>query len=401
MNKAVELKKNIFWCGALDYDIKTFDIVMATDYGTTYNAYVVKGAAKTALIEVSKDRFFDEFASRVKSISFNDLDYIVLNHTEPDHSGALGKLLELYPNATVVGSKTAVRFLKKIVNKSFKSLTVEEGDTLDLGGMTLKFISAPFLHWPDSMFTYLEEEKVLFSCDFLGCHYCTDKVTNDKIDDLSYGQSFKYYFDVIMSPFKPYVLQALDKIDKLEVDMVCTGHGAVLVTEIEKYKELYRIWSTKPPRSKTPLVSVVFVSAYGYTEEIAREIAKGISDVAVNAELINLVEHDVSEVIEKIQQSQGFLIGSPTINGDTLPPVWELLSELNPIVYKGVFAGAFGSFGWSGEAPANIEARLKQLKLNIPAPPLKINFKANEDELKQAFEYGREFAIIVKNAEKA
>lgn len=391
MKKAVEIKKDIFWTGALDYDIRVFDIIMRTEYGTTYNAYVVKGTEKTALIETSKGKFFDEFLERVSSVTNpKDINYIILNHTEPDHAGALARLAEICPDTEIIGSQAAVRFIRQITNTELKTRVVLDGETIDLGGKTLEFISAPFLHWPDSMFTYLKEQKTLFSCDFLGCHYCSDEITNAKLDFAEFADAYKYYFDMIMGPFKSYVRMALDRIGGFDIETVCVGHGPVLVKDMDKYTGLYRGWA-EAAKSGKPAAAVLYVTAYGYTGELASKIADGLAEAGVTPYLLNLIENNIDDVMNRINESKGVLIGSPTIVGDTLPPVWDVLSRLNPVIHKGMLAGAFGSFGWSGEAVPNIEGRLNQLKLKMPLSSLKVNFKPGEDDLEKAFEFGKSF----------
>lgn len=183
--KAIEVKKDIYWVGALDPNLRIFDIIMNTPYGTSYNSYVIKGSEKTAIFETAKESFFDEFLERLNSsnVDIKNIDYIVIDHTEPDHSGSISKLLDLAPNAKLVGSTAALRFIKSIINKKFDSIVVKDGDTLDLGNKTLKFISAPFLHWPDSIYTYIPEDNVLITCDSFGAHYCNSNIFNDLNED--------------------------------------------------------------------------------------------------------------------------------------------------------------------------------------------------------------------------
>ena len=393
MIEPLEIKKDIYWVGALDYDIRTFDVVMYTEYGTTYNAYLVKGSEKTALIETAKDKFFAEHLKRIESVTnIKDIDYIILNHTEPDHSGALKQLLKLNPDITVVGSSFAIKFLREIVNKDFKSLVVEDSDTLSLGGKTLSFIYAPFLHWPDSMYSYLQEDKTLFTCDSFGCHYCDKNVFNDKIEGDFYD-AYKYYFDCIMGPFKDYVKKALDKIENLEIQAICPGHGPVLRTDIKKYISYYKEWAKN---EKIDNIVVCFVSSYGYTKALAEEVLKGILQTNFKASLFNLEQADNKEVLESIANAKGLLIGTPTIADDTLPPIWQLLIALNPNVHKGLKAGVFGSFGWNGAGITNVEERLKQLRFDMPLESLKIPLNPSEEQKKLAFEFGKKFADSLK-----
>ncbi len=172
----IDITNDIKWVGILDYDIKTFDIVMTTEFGTTYNSYFIN-AGKKAVVDVAKEKFLDVYLKKLQSVTEpRELQYIILDHTEPDHSGSLSRILEIAPDATVVGSGNAIRYLEDIVNKPFRSLIVKDGDTLDLGNKTLRFISAPNLHWPDSIYTYLVEDKILFTCDSFGAHYCDSDI---------------------------------------------------------------------------------------------------------------------------------------------------------------------------------------------------------------------------------
>jgi flavorubredoxin/NADPH-dependent 2,4-dienoyl-CoA reductase/sulfur reductase-like enzyme/rubredoxin len=397
---ALPARDNIWWVGALDPDLRVFDIVMWTDYGTTYNAYIVKGTKKTVLIETSKFKLFDEHLQRIESVCpAASIDYIVVNHTEPDHTGALEKLLELAPNATVLGSATALSFLKKIVGKPFKQQAVGENDEFDIGGMTLKFIPAQMLHWPDTMFTYIPEAKALFTCDSFGCHYSSEKVFNDLIEGDFYD-AYKYYFDNIMGPYKnPHMIKALEKIEGLDIEFIGNGHGPVLRTNIQKYIDMYRAWSL-PETPKAPKVVIAYASAYGYTEQLAQKITEGIRAAGIpGVELYDLVHGDKAAAHSAILSSTGFLLGSPTLVGDALPPVYEMLIGLNPIVDKNKYAGAFGSYAWSGEGVPNLLVRMKQLKMNLPLEGLRVKLKPNEEELAQAVAFGGEFAKAILSGE--
>ncbi|MDT8716113.1 FprA family A-type flavoprotein [Clostridium sp. 19966] len=400
--KSLEIKKDIYWVGALDPGLRIFDIIMYTPYGTTYNSYVVRGSEKVAVIETVKEQFFDQYLERLNSLDVDvtKIDYIVVDHTEPDHAGSVAKLLKLSPNAKVVGSPAALRFVKKIANCDFDSIIAKGGSSLDLGNKTLKFIEAPFLHWPDSIYTYLEEDKILFTCDSFGCHYCNDKIYDDLNENQeNYMEALRYYFDCIMGPFKPYVLKAVDKIKDLDIEMICNGHGPILRQDPWKIVNLYKEWST-PAAKQTDKAKVVipYVSAYGYTEILANKIAEGIKSTGdFDITLYNVIHSDMKKILEDIDAADGVLFGSPTINSDLLEPISEILTKLNPLVHGGKVAAGFGSYGWSGEAVPNIEQRLKQLRMKIQ-PGLKICFKPSEEDLKQTFEFGEEFGkrVLVK-----
>lgn len=398
MSNTFKITEDLFWVGALDPNLKIFDIIMETKFGTSYNSYLLRGSEGIALFETVKEKFFDEHLEKIRSvINLEDINYVVVNHTEPDHAGSVEKILEYAPNATVVGSNLAIKYLTEIINKPFKNKVVKDGETLSLGNKTLKFISAPQLHWPDTMYTYVIEDETLITCDSFGAHYCDERVLKSAIEDSKeddYIEAYNYYFRMIMGPFKPFVLKALDKIKDLDLKFICPGHGLVLDNNnIEKYMNLYKEWCQSVKRKKQSIV-IPYVSAYGYTEEIAQEIKKGIesSNFDVDILMYNLVTADMNEVLSEINQCSGLLLGSPTLLSDTLPQIWTILTSLNPVIHKGLSASCFGSYGWSGVALKNINERYKQLKLNVVSEPLGIIFKPSENNLKDAYNFGLDFA---------
>ena len=395
MANTFKITENLFWVGALDPNLRIFDIIMETKFGTSYNSYLLKGSQGIALFETVKEKFFDEHLEKIRLITnLEDINYIVVNHTEPDHAGSVEKLLEYAPNATVIGSSLAIKYLSEIINKPFNS---KVGETLSLGDKTLKFISAPQLHWPDTMYSYVVEDETLITCDSFGAHYCDDRILKssieeDKEDD--YVEAYNYYFRMIMGPFKPFMLKAMDKIKDLKLNYICPGHGLVLdKSNIEKFMNLYREWCQPTKREKQSIV-IPYVTAYGYTETIAQAIKKGIESANFDVDILmyDLVTADMNEVLKEINECSGLLIGSPTLLADTLPQIWTILSSLNPVIHRGLPASCFGSYGWSGEALKNITERYKQLKLNVVSEPLGIIFKASEENLETAFNFGLDFA---------
>lgn len=409
--RAKEIKENVYWVGVRDPELRIFDLVMTADYGTSYNAYLVKGSEKTALIEVCEDKFFDEYLEKVKSVvDLSAIDYLIMNHTEPDHSEAVGKLLDLIPGVTVLGSQTALRFLRAITNRSFKSHELSDGEVLDLGGKTLQFLNVPFLHWPDTIYTYLPEERILFTCDSFGSHYPDERLFNDLMESDFVGP-YQEYFDVIIGPFRPYVLEALEKIKDLPLEAICPGHGPILRQDIDKYLELYRQWATPPPTEDNgkPRIVMAYVSAYGYTGALAESIVEGIQAIGdFDIRIYNLIDGklDDDELIDRalqdIASAQGVLIGSPTILGDALPPIWKLLTRLSPVLHADKAAMAFGSYGWSGEAVPSIEYRLNALRMQV-LPGLRVNFRPGERDLEEAFARGMDFAraVLEKGQDKS
>lgn len=394
---ALKITDQLYYVGVQDPDLRVFDIVMESPYGTSYNSYVVKGEAKTVLFETVKLRFFDEFLANLKEVvDLSELDYIVCDHTEPDHSGSYEQLLALCPNATVLGGSTAISFLKEIINQPFPHRVVTEADRIDLGGLTLTFLAVPMLHWPDSIFTYIPELQALFSCDSFGCHYSDPRVFNDLIEG-DFEGAYRYYFDNIMGPYaSPHMLNALKKIEGLPIQFIGNGHGPVIRSNVQKYIDMYRRWSTPAKKPEDPRVVIAYVSAYGYTKMLGDAIAEGMREKGVSKlEFYDLVTCDVDKARAAVAGSDAFLLGSPTLVGDALPPVWQMLIGLNPVIHRGKPAGAFGCYAWSGEAVPNLQARMEQLKLKVPVPGLRVKLKPSAEQLEQGRQFGRDFAEAI------
>lgn len=392
-----ELKKDLYWTGVLDPDLRSFDIIMETKYGTTYNSYLLKGSEKTALIETAKESFYDMYEQNLKAlISLDQLDYIIVDHTEPDHAGSVVRLLEQNPGVTVVGTVAALNFLKQITNQDFKSHPVKDGDTLSLGNKTLRFFAVPHLHWPDTMYTFLEEDKVLFTCDSYGAHYSHAGILRSTVEnEAGYMEAAKYYFDNILGPFKAFMNKAIDKTQELKPQMICPGHGPVLDVGIEAFLNTYRQWSKADDKPKTPLAVIPYVSAYGYTQMLAQAIAEGLNNSGgVQAELYDMEQANPSRVLERIAVADGILLGSPTILCEALKPVLDLTSAMFPAIHQGKCATAFGSYGWSGEAVPHLMERLGQLRMKT-TEGFRVRFRPSAEDLENAKKFGADFAAFM------
>jgi flavorubredoxin len=388
----VKLKDNIYWVGVENPELRVFDIIMETKKGTTYNAYLIDDD-KVAIVDTVKNGYFDEFLSNIKSvIGDRNVDYIIVQHTELDHSGSLGQLIKTYPEATVIASKAAIMYAEEIANMKFKSEIAP--NELSLGKTKLKFIQAPNLHWPDTMFTYAEKQQVLFTCDFLGCHYCPQNCITDNCSS-DYFDEMKYYFDVIMGPFKKFVLMGIDKIKDLKIDIIAPSHGPLHVDDIKKYVDLYKNWAAiEEPKEKN--VQIFYISAYGNTEKVANYIAEKINVKGVKSEAHEITSMNMEDIIALIEKSNGILIGSPTINQDAVKPAWDVLSLVCAITNRGKAAGAFGSFGWSGEGVPMLTERLKSLKFNVVKEGVRFKFVPSEEEFKKIDKFVDEFMTILK-----
>jgi len=388
----LKITDSVNWIGVLDHDLVSFDIVMETEYGTTYNSYFIN-AEKKAVIDTVKETFWPEY--REKPLSLTEpgaIVVIICNNTEPDHSGSLRHLLELAPNATVVGSGQALSYLSEMIDHPFNSRKVKDGDVIDLGNKKLRVIGAPNLHWPDSIYTYLEEEGLIFSCDSFGAHYANGLMMDDLVED--YTDAFDYYFDVILKPYSKFMLKALDKINSLPIDMICPGHGPILRSTWKEKMDRSAKYATQylETTRKDNRVLVAYVSAYGYTKEMATMVAEGLKKAGnITVDLLDIETVLLGDLEEHVVRADGLIIGSPTINQNTLLPVYKLFSVINPIRDKGKPAAVFGSFGWSGEAVKLIEDHLKNLKLNVVGEGITARFYPNNEDSDRIITLAKEF----------
>jgi len=388
----IKIKDNIYWVGALDPEMKIFDIVFKADHGTTYNSYLIKDE-KTALIDTVKKPFTSEFISRLKSqIDLKDIDYIILNHTEPDHSGALSELIKYAGNAKIMVSKAGGHLLKNIINMPVDLTIIEDTDGVNLGSCELRFISAPYLHWPDTIWTYLEKEKILFTCDAFGSHFCDERMFDDLVGD--FDHHFHYYYDSIMRPFKPYILKAIEKIRELDIGTIATGHGPIIRKYPQKHIESYRSWS-QAQTDAIKNVLILYVSIYGSTKKMAEAIAKGVSEAGVNTRILDMNDSDHQFIRDAIEKSDGIIVGAPTVAGDAPKPVWDVLSLLSTVKSGIKLGSVFGSYGWSGEAIKMIEDRLSGLHIKLHKPSLKIKLIPDDNILKECQEFGKKFVIAM------
>lgn len=390
--KIIQISPKTSWVGVLDKDIVTFDVVMETKFGTTYNSYFIN-AEKKAVVETVKETFWPVYKEKLSKLTkLEEIEYIIVNHTEPDHSGSVGLLLNEAPNAVVVGSGNAIRYLKDLLNRDFEHIVVKDGDVLDLGSATLKFIGAPNLHWPDSIYTWYEEENLLFTCDSFGSHFCHDEMIDNKVGN--FDEAFDYYFDVILKPYSKFLLKAIEKISTLPIKAILTGHGPLLLNDwkryVERSKNIAEEYLKNPDNTK---VLVAYVSAYGKTTAIAKEIARGIeAENKAKAHLLDIENAPLGEIDACITASSGIVVGCPTINQNILLPAYKLLAAVSPIRDRGKIAGAFGSYGWSGEAATILKSAMQSLKLDFCDEGVFVKFTAGEEELKMAYQYGKKLA---------
>lgn len=390
----LEISNDVKWIGVLDPDLRTFDVVMETQYGTTYNSYFID-AEKKAVIETVKEPFWPVYLEKLKQVvEPSEIQYIILNHTEPDHSGCLFNLLKIAPDATVVGSGNAIRYLTDQLGIDFRHRVVKDGDRLSLGNKILQFISAPNLHWPDTMYTWIEEDQMLFTCDSFGCHYSHPAMFDQEVGD--FKDAFLYYFNVILKPYSKFMIKAINKIRSLPIQVICPGHGPILR---EKWRNLID-WSEELSQEamRFPFpqrILIAYVSAYHNTARMAESIAEGIQDAApgLEVDLCDLEGLPLTEVERRITEANGIIVGSPIINQNILYQLYQMFAIMSPIRDRGKLAGAFGNYGWSIEFLKNLETNLLNLKLNYIGDGVFVKFTPHDEQLGECFQYGRKFAL--------
>lgn len=390
---AINIKDEIYWVGVKDPSLEVFDVVMKTSNGTTYNSYLINDE-EIAIIDCVKDGFFDESLKRIKSIiGDKKVSYLVIQHTELDHTGSVQKLLDEYPDIEIIATSAGLNYLKDILNHDINGKDSLKLKEICTGKYTLNFISTPNIHWPDTMFTYVKETKTLFTCDFGGAHFCPkDGIVEEKQDE--YLDEFYYYYKVIMAPFKKFVNAAISKIKNLDIENLLPSHGPIHLGEelwnvIDIYKEL------SIEEEKKEQVLILYVSAYGNTEKMAKYFFEKLNDNNIQTELFEITSQDKEILLDKINKSKGLLIGSPTINQDAVHPVWDVLTSIEVIPNRGKVSGAFGSYGWSGEAVPMITQRLKTMKFKTIDEGYRFKFVPDNREFQVANEFIEKFIDIL------
>jgi flavorubredoxin/flavin reductase (DIM6/NTAB) family NADH-FMN oxidoreductase RutF len=349
----------------LDWDRPRFDIEFELDNGTTYNSFVIEGQ-QTALVDTSHAKFRQLYLALLQDRwVLPQLDYLIVSHTEPDHSGLVADLLQLAPQITVVGSKVAIQFLENMVNQPFRSRIVKSGDTLDLGnGHVLQFFSAPNLHWPDTIFTYDAQTGILYTCDAFGMHYCDDHLFDEEPDLLQ--SDFKYYYDCLMGPNARSVLGALKRMETLDVATIATGHGPLLQRHISRWTGAYREWS-QAKATEVPLVAVIYAGGYGYSTYLANAIAGGIFKTGVDVELADLREIDLHSLRELVGNAAGLVIGMPPQSDGAAQ---TLLRTVLAAAHEKQTIGLFETGGGEDEPVFPLRNRFQEIGLTEAFAPI-------------------------------
>ncbi|AFS79526.1 anaerobic nitric oxide reductase flavorubredoxin NorV [Gottschalkia acidurici 9a] len=386
-----KLKDNVYWVGTNDWEVRGFHgDELSTHKGTTYNAYLIKDD-KNVLIDTVSEPLTEIFLERIKKvIDLGDIDYVVINHAEPDHSGALTTIMELCPNAKIVASVKGKESIQRHFHKNWDVQTVKTGDKINIGKRDLMFIEATMLHWPDTMFTYLTEANILFSNDAFGQHYASSELFNDKVDKAEVHQEALKYYANILTPFSKFVIKKIDEIKSLNLplDIIAPSHGIIWRENPMQIVEKYYEWAKGESEDS---VVIIYNSMYGATKKMAEYIGLGLEAAGVEHRIYKTSNTDLNDLLTQIFKSKGIICGSSTINNGSLVSLYPVLEEIRGLKYTGKVGAAFGSYGWSGESPKELQEALERAKVEIIQDSIKFKYMPNEEELEQCFEFGKSF----------
>lgn len=390
--RAVEIAPGVFWVGVLHRDRTIFDSFMSLPYGTTYNAYLIRGKERTALVDTVSPEFGELLLKKIACVvKPEDIDYLVMNHAEPDHGGSIPRVLSVAKGAKLVASQKGVGMAKLYYDiPGDRTIAVGEGDTLDLGGKTLRFIDAPWLHWPETMFTYQVEEEVLLPCDFLGAHIAPDSIFEDEVGNIVLSEAKRYYAEIMMIFLNP-VRKALEKVDKLDIKVIGPSHGPVYRSP-RRILEAYKKWAIGPLE---PKVVVIYVSMYGNTAILERAVVEAVKGEGVEAVTYNMVNTDISHIVNDLVDASAIIFGSPAFYGGAHPRLASAVELVKAMKPRCKTVAIFGSYGWGGGAAKDIKKRLEPAGFEI-VDALEIQGPAREEAVERAAALGRTVAHKVK-----
>ena len=387
------LRENIDWVGCVDWTVRDFH-GYNTDRGATYNAYLVRDE-KTALIDTVRAPFAEQLLRHVSALTdLSKIDYVICNHAEPDHSGAISRVMEALPNATLVCDKKCEEALSKHHDISgWEVQIVATGDTISLGKRTLEFIETPMVHWPESMFTYVPEEKLLFSMDAFGQHYASSLRFDDEVPLCTVMEEAKTYYANIIMPFAKLVAATLGRAAKLDIEMIAPSHGVIWRTHVATIVEAYQNWAHCRPK---PKVLVIYDTMWESTGQMARAIHEGASVPGVATELINVRRSNLTKIATEVLDAAAVAFGSASLNQGVLPMTGAVLTYLKGLRPAEKVGIAFGSYGWSGGGPETVDEYLRALKWEILGAPIRAQYRPTAEVLDQCRATGRLLAEKAK-----
>ena len=371
--KALKLKEGIYWVGAIDWDLRNFHGYV-TQRGSTYNAYLIKGSQKTALLDTVDPPKKHELLENLQEIGIERIDYLISHHAEQDHSGTIPAVLEQFPMAQVVTNQKCRALLQEhllIPDEKFK--IINDGEKLSLGNKTLRFIFTPWVHWPETISTYLEEDKILFSCDFFGSHLATNNLFVD--DESRVYRSAKRYYAEIMMPFRSNVRQNLEKVKNLAIEMIAPSHGPIYPNP-EFIMEAYADWTSDSVKN---IVLIPYVSMHGSTEAMVQYLTKALIEREITVQPFNLSRTDIGELAMAVVDAATVIIGSPTVILGPHPAAVSAAYLVNLLRPKTRYLTIIGSFGWGGKMPEQIKALLSGMKAEFLSPVIIKGYPKLED----------------------
>ncbi|MGE5329620.1 MAG: FprA family A-type flavoprotein [Deltaproteobacteria bacterium] len=392
--KAKELKPNVFYTGAIDWDRRLFDSLISLPEGTSYNSYLVKGSQKVALIDTVDTSKENELLSNLRDLEVN-IDYVVVQHAEQDHSGTIPKVLEMYPDAKILcNPKCKDLLIEMLLIPIDKIVTVDDGETVSLGNKTLEFIYTSWVHWPETMVTYLKEDKILFSCDFLGAHYASSKLFVD--DEKAVYSAAKRYFAEIMMPFRNNIKTNLEKIGGLEIEIIAPSHGQVY-KDPDFIMDAYKEWSSDEVKN---LVIVPYVSMHGSTTKMVEYLVSALSERGIPAKPFNLSVTDIGELAMNLVDAATVVIGSPAVLAGPHPIAMNAVYLVNVLRPKTHFTSIIGSYGWGSRMTEIISSGLTNVKAEMVEPvvvkgyPKEDDFKALDKMADEIFNKHKQADIL-------
>lgn len=393
-----ELKKDVYWVGVVDWGIRSFHgQELSTHRGSSYNAYLILDE-KVALVDTVGSQFTEQLVENIRSvIDPSKIDYIIANHSEPDHSGCLPDIIDLAPNATVVVSKRGLDSFEGHYHQKWNFKAVQTGDKISLGKNELIFVEAPMLHWPDSMFTYLTGKNILMPNDAFGQHYATAFRFNDQVDNEElFEEAIKYYAN-ILTPFSKLVIKKIDELLSLNVpvDIIAPSHGVIWRDNPLQIVQLYKQWAEQKPQQKAV---VLYDTMWHATEKMAKAIGDGLAEKGVEHKLFYMGLSDRNDVITEIFKSKAVIIGSPTLNKGLLPTITPILEDMKGLRFENKIGASFGSYGWSGECVKIIDKHFENSKIPVVAEGVLAKWQPKAEDLEKCKALGHKVAKLIKEA---